>query len=82
MIGFFVGLTAINYISDVSVRDMLVTMDSGTDLSEYGIFVNAEGDDIEEMEQQLLSQFQDADSDVTHRRLSAPRVGVCSMDKT
>lgn len=49
----FVGLMAVNYISNYGVQEMVNSIAEDTDLSEYGIFVNADGDYIEEEEEQL-----------------------------
>ena len=54
----FFGLIALNYISNYGVSEMVKTMEENTsDLSDYGIFVNADGDLVEEGEQQLQESY-------------------------
>ena len=50
----FVGLFAINYISDLGVSEMLNTITEDTDLSDYGLFVNADEDYVQEEEERLM----------------------------
>lgn len=53
----FLGMFAINYISDRGVSQVGDTLSASEDydLSEYGIYVNADQDEVEEGEQQLRS---------------------------
>ena len=47
-------MIAVAYLSDWSVKDIMGTMESNdTDMSDYGIFVNADEDEIESGEHQL-----------------------------
>jgi len=55
----FVGLMAINYLSDFAAKDVISAIADDVDLSDYGIFVNADGDLVEEGEQQLRESHYD-----------------------
>ena len=67
----FFGLIAINYLADVGVSDMMKAISDDADLSDYNIFVNADGDMVEEGEQLLLesTDFYGYDFDEDHRRM-------------
>jgi len=51
----FICLMGMNYVADKSVADVVGNMTQDLDLSEYGIFVNADDDEIEAEEEELRS---------------------------
>jgi hypothetical protein len=68
----FLGLLAVNYVADLGVTDMIKTFSEDGDMSDYGIFVNADGDDIEEAEEQLRDSI-DFDIDFDYEAAEAER---------
>ena len=46
----FIGMMGINYLADKSVTDLINYRPEDSDMSDYGIFVNADGDMVEQGE--------------------------------
>jgi len=75
----FCGMMAVNYISNRGVADVFDTLSEEIDLSEYGIYVNADGDDIEEEEQQLRSHV-DINQELMDGRRRLSTKTVCTSE--
>jgi hypothetical protein len=80
----FVGLLAINYLADLGISDMVKNFSEDGDMADYGIFVNADGDDIEEAEEQLRNSIDfdfDIDYEAERRMLQdAPKRSANALD--